>query len=458
MENGKTQTYFLPLTLAWEEREEELLRALAPHTIARTRQQASVGVLADAFGDESFVRALVTAVGAGGALKCARGEIRFNPTSAFATLAGAEPEKLGVTMPSAQSTNTIATLGDRLFLKGYRRLDPGANSEVEIGRHLTEVAPFAHIVPVAGSVDYVADDGRGATLALVQGYVLNQGNGWDFTLNYLDRFFEDASTQTNPGWVAADQHGAYLALARTLGLRTGELHAALARTTGDPAFDPQPMGNDDVAAWVQRVRAESAEILDRLDRRRGTLPEAIRGDAERLLASRDALTARIAAHAGDRPAGAKTRLHGDYHLGQVLVVRNDFVITDFEGEPGRTTEQRREKVSPLKDVAGMLRSFDYAMHAALFNFLSERPDARQNLETAARQWRALTAQAFSDGYEEAAQQAGLASAGDQKHALVELFVLEKALYELRYEAENRPDWLRIPLAGLLDIVDAEVAR
>jgi maltose alpha-D-glucosyltransferase/alpha-amylase len=458
MASGKTQTYFLPITLAWEDRDEELLRTLAAHTIARTRQQANVGVLADAFGDESFVRALVLAAGAGGVLKCARGEIRFNPTSAFDELAGPEPEKLAVTMPPAQSTNTIATLGDRLFLKGYRRLDPGVNAEVEIGRYLTEVVPFAHIVPVAGSVDYVADDGRTATLALVQGYVLNQGNGWDFTLNYLDRFFEDASTQTGTGWVAADQHGAYLALARTLGVRTAELHAALARSIGDSVFDRQPMTTDDIGAWVQRVRAEAVEILDRLEQRRGALPEATRADAERLLAARDALLARIAAHAHDRPAGAKTRLHGDYHLGQVLVVRNDFVITDFEGEPGRTTEQRREKLSPLKDVAGMLRSFDYAMHAALFNFVSERPDSRQTVESAGRQWRALTAQAFCDGYDVTAQSAGLASASGERRTLVELFVLEKALYELRYEVDNRPDWLRIPIAGLLDIVDAEAGR
>jgi len=451
---GKTQTYFLPLALAWEDRDEELLRALGPYTIAKARQQANVGVLADAFGDEAFCRALILAVGAGGTQKCARGTLRFNPTSAFATLAGPDPEKLVVTMPSAQSSNTIASMGDRLFLKGYRRLDAGLSPELEIGRHLTEVVPFNHVVPVAGSVEYVADDGRTATLALVQGYVLNQGNGWDFTLNYLDRFFEDASTHAGPGWNAADQHGAYLALARTLGLRTGELHAALARTTGDPAFDPEPMTTQDVAAWAQRVRVDASDALERLDRRRGALPETLRADVDRLLATREALLSRIVAHASDRSAGAKTRLHGDYHLGQVMIVRNDFVIIDFEGEPGRTIDERRQKQSPLKDVAAMLRSFDYAMHAALFNFVSERPDARQIVEAAGRQWRALTTQAFGEGYDEAAQPAGLASARGEMRALLELFMLEKALYELRYEADNRPDWLRIPLAGLLDIVDA----
>jgi maltose alpha-D-glucosyltransferase/alpha-amylase len=451
---GKAQPYLLPLALAWEERDEERVRAIAPHTMAKIRQQAAVGVLADAFGDESFYRALLLALGNGGTLKCARGTIRFNPTSVFAELAGAEPAMLSVTIPSAQSTNTVATLGDRVFVKGYRRLDAGINAEVEIGRHLTEVVPYPHIVPVAGSVDYQADDGRTATLALVQGYVLNQGNGWDFTLNYLDRFFEDASAQSDPGWPSADQHGAYLALARTLGVRTGELHAALARTTGDRAFDPEPMSAQYVSALAERARLEATEVLGRLHQRRTALPEAVRADAEWLIARREALLARIAAHGRDRVAGVRTRVHGDYHLGQVLVARNDFYIIDFEGEPGRTMEERREKQSPLKDVATMLRSFDYAMHVALFNFVSERPDARQTIDSAGRQWRALATKAFVEGYDEAVGIAGLASARAEWEALLELFVLQKAIYELRYEVDNRPEWLRIPLAGLIDIVDA----
>ena len=453
-EGGKSQTYFLPLALAWEDRQEELVRALAPHTMAKVRQQADVGVLADAFGDEAFSRAMILAVAAGGSIACARGTLGFNPTSAFATLAGPEPQNLSVTIPNALSTNTVVTLGDRLFLKGYRRLESGVNSELEIGRHLTEAVPFAHIVPVAGSVQYVADDGRSAVVALVQGYVLNQGNGWDFTLDYLDRFFEDAASQTDPQWSTADHHGAYLELARTLGRRTGELHAALAQPTGDPLFDPEPMGAKHVGALVERVKAEAIDVLDRLQRRRAALPDAARADVDWLIARRDALLERIGDHARDHTAGPRTRVHGDYHLGQVLIARNDFYIIDFEGEPGRTGEERREKQSPLKDVAGMLRSFDYALHAALFGFVSERPDARHTVDAPGRQWLALSAQAFIEGYDAAAQAAGLASPRGEAHGLLELFLLQKALYELRYEVDNRPDWLRIPLAGLIDIVDA----
>ena len=294
----------------------------------------------------------------------------------------------------------------------------------------------------------MAEDGKTATLALIQQYVYNQGSAWDYTLNYLDRFYEDVSRDAAAS-TSPDLHGGYCALIRTLGVRTAELHAAFARNTGDPAFDPVALGATDVATWTQRLREQATDSLDRLARRRDGLPESIREDTDRLLGQREKLLARIAAHANDKSDGMKTRLHGDYHLGQVLVVQNDFVITDFEGEPTRTMEERSQKQSPLKDVAGMLRSFDYAMHAALFKFIAGRPDAREAVESAGRQWQAQAEKAFLDGYEEVARANGLASARAETNRLLELFVLEKAVYELKYEVDHRPDWVRIPLNGLL---------
>jgi maltose alpha-D-glucosyltransferase/alpha-amylase len=449
---GESQPYFLPLTLAWEDYDEALMRALSPFAIAKVRQQAQVGVLADAFGDEGFVRALVAAVGEGAVQKSARGTIHFRPTSAFAELAGSNVDALGFATSGAFSSNSVVALGDRLFVKGYRRLSVGVNPEVEIGRYLTEVVRFAHAVPVAGSVEYVADDGRTATLALVQGYVHNQGDGWDYTRNYLERFFDDTSREA-PQASGPDVHGGYATLARTLGVRTAQLHAAFAQSRGNPGFDPEPATPGDVAAWTERVREEAVAVLGRLERRRDRWTEAIAGAASRLVAERDRLLERIARHAYDRSDAPKIRIHGDYHLGQVLLVQNDFVIIDFEGEPARPLAERARKASPLKDVAGMLRSFDYAMHAALFDFATERSDVRERVEAAGRQWRAQATRAFLDGYDEIARANGLASPRAEASALLELFVLEKALYELGYEADNRPDWLGIPLYGLLDILD-----
>ncbi|HLX27895.1 MAG TPA: maltose alpha-D-glucosyltransferase [Casimicrobiaceae bacterium] len=448
---NETQAYFLPLSLAWEDFDEPLMRALAPFAIAKVRQQAQVGILADAFGDESFVRALVQATGDGASVKSARGTIHFKPTSAFAQIAGSDFITLPVSTPGAHSSNTIVALADRLFVKGYRRLQVGVNPEVEIGRYLTEVAHFAHAVPVAGSVEFVADDGRVATLVLIQGYVLNQGDGWDYTQHYLDRFFDDIARGV-ANVAGAEVHGAYTTLARTLGMRTAELHRAFAQASGIPAFDPEPMTTEDVAQLIERVRTEANASLDRLAQRLGALNESVRADAERVLGERERLLARIARHAGDARAGRKTRIHGDYHLGQVLLVQNDFVITDFEGEPSRPLAERTRKQSPLKDVAGMLRSFDYAVHAALMDLASERGDVRERVEEAARQWRAQAIGAFIDGYDEIARAGGLASPRGEASGLLELFVLEKAVYELHYESENRPDWLAIPLRGLLGVL------
>jgi maltose alpha-D-glucosyltransferase/alpha-amylase len=447
------QTYFLPLMLAWEP-DDEHLRTLLPLTVAKVRQQAKVGVMADAFGDEAFCSALVSAIGAGAELKTAQGRIRFTPTGAFGRLAGPSIDTLQVTLPGTQSSNTVVVLGEKLFLKAYRRVQTGVNPEAEIGRYLTDVARFANSVPVAGSIDYVADDGQVATLGLLQGYVENQGDGWATTLNYLERFLEQSPAPAEEATTPTSLHSGYLSLVRTLGVRTGELHAALSRARGDPAFDPEPITPDNVATWAKRARAEANATLDRLERRVATLPESSRGDASRVLAAREAILARIETHAADHGGGVRTRIHGDYHLGQVLVVQNDFMITDFEGEPTRTLAERSEKQSPLKDVAGMLRSFDYALNAALLRIDGEGTEAQALRERLGAEWLRETRRVFVEGYDHVAQAAGLTGAAAQRRGLLELFLLEKAMYELTYEAENRPDWVRIPLRGLIELLGA----
>jgi maltose alpha-D-glucosyltransferase/alpha-amylase len=464
---GTAQTYFLPLTIVWDDGNEDALRALAPLTMAKVRQQAKIGVMADAFGDESFCRAVIAAIGAKTELKTGSGKLRYIPTGAFAELASGNLGELQVAPPSAMSSNTVVVLGHKMFLKAYRRLQEGVNPEAEIGRYLTEVAGFAHSVPVAGVFEHVDNDGRVSTLSLIQAYVNHQGDGWAATLNYLEHYLvqpEASAMSTVPaaattaavpddGSTAASVHGGYLALVRALGLRTAQMHAALAGAHGgDPAFEPVPATAGDIAAWGNRARAEANAALDLLQRRADGLPESARADAQRLLEQRDALLARIDGHAKGRDGGLRSRIHGDYHLGQVLVVQNDWVITDFEGEPARTLAERREKQSPLRDVAGMLRSFDYALHTALLRIVegsSEMQELRQHLGA---QWLRETRQAFLESYEQGATAAGRPAIAPPGDSLLELFLLEKAVYELKYEVENRPDWVRIPLRGLLDLV------
>ena len=449
----ESAAYFVPLALAWEETDEERLKRLSPGGLARIRQQANVGVMGDAFHDEVFCRAVVRAIGANREVATERGVLRFRPTSAFAGLAQ-DLDELPVSRPGAQSSNTVVTLGESLFLKGYRRLRPGVNPELEVGRFLTEVARYPHCVPVAGALEYTAHDGTQMTLALVQSYVANQGDGWDYTLGYLERFLEDI--RLSPDEPPADVHGGYLELAAMLGRRTAELHRALALRTGYPSFDPEPLTAQDLQAYRVRAATEAGETLALLERRLADLPPATQADAQAVLARRPAVLERIEAAANDpatlQAGGVKTRYHGDYHLGQVLVTGNDFVIIDFEGEPGRSFEERRAKGSALRDVAGMLRSFNYARWAAL-KHASQSTEELLRLDAAVQQWEQATRTAFLEAYAGATARAS----GHEREgadALLRLFELEKALYELRYELNNRADWVQVPLQGILALIGA----
>ncbi|MBI4194304.1 MAG: maltose alpha-D-glucosyltransferase [Betaproteobacteria bacterium] len=444
--SAEPATYFLPLALAWEDGDEERMRGLVPATIAKVRQQANVGVLGDAFADEAFCRAIVEAIGAGGEVRAARGTLRFTPTRVFGELAGTDVAKLAVSRPQTQSSNTIVTVGERLFLKGYRRLRPGVNPEVEIGRFLTEEARFPNCVPLAGALDYIAADGTPMTLALLQAYVSNQGDGWSYTLDYLERFLEQWRDAADaPG---ADVHGAYLSLIHALGTRTAELHRALGTSTGNPDFDPEPVAVEDLVAWRRTVQEEALATLDLLGRRRGELTLPVRSEARVLADQKDKLLARIEACTVSAGQALKIRYHGDYHLGQVLLARNDFLVIDFEGEPARPLAERRRKHSPLRDVAGMLRSFNYAHWTALRNAVHGNEDALR-LAPLARSWETEVRREFLAAYDARARGSGLYASFEAARGLLELFEMEKAFYEVRYELNNRPGWVSIPLQGIL---------
>ncbi|MGF6346560.1 maltose alpha-D-glucosyltransferase [Variovorax sp. W2I14] len=435
-------TYFMPLALAWEERDEERMAGVAQAAIARIRQQAQVGLMGDAFYDEAFCRELVRTIGNGAELPTANGKLVFKPTAAFAEMA-VDIDALPVGRPSGVSSNTVVTLDETLFLKGYRHVREGINPELEMGRFLTEVARYPNCVPVLGALEYMTHDGRTMTLAMVQSYMANQGDGWDYTLGYLERFLRDVATTDGNAPEAtevADVHGGFLALMATLGRRTAELHRALATRTGAAAFDPEPLAPADHAGFKAHAAEDATATLALLRDRIDLLPGAAQADARTLLEAADALQAGIASRRPVEGVGVKTRYHGDYHLGQVLVKDNDFVIIDFEGEPARTFDERRTKGSPLRDVAGMLRSFNYARWSALRR-VAQSPEEAERLAAPAIAWEQATRAAFLAGYGDAVDT-----------ELLALFELDKALYELRYELNNRTDWAQVPLHGVLALI------
>ena len=450
--DGSEQRYFLPLGLVWEE-QDELPGPLLAAALCRVRRQARTGLMVDAFDDERFVRALVHGLGEQAQAPLGTGALRFFSTRALAGLSGGMSTTAGLRRPASEGSNSAAIIDGRLFLKGYRRVRAGLNPEVEMGRVLTE-SGYPQIVQLAGWLEYRASDGNPATLALLQAYVENQGDAWQHTIDHLERTLEGYGRLLGAE-NEEDGHAAYLGLVDTLGRRTAELHQALAGVHSEPAFAPEAITCEDLAAWRDQIVEEATETLDRLAARLATLPEQTRSAAQAMCERRSALLESVAALLPERVEATRTRYHGDFHLGQVLIAENDVILIDFEGEPARPLAERARKHSPLRDVAGMLRSFDYAAQVALQQVCADRPEDLAQLQCSVNDWRRRSVERFLLAYRRAARGSSFYPP-DAAHAaaLVRLFVIEKALYEVRYELDSRPDWVGIPLQGLREALDS----
>ncbi|HEY0721207.1 MAG TPA: maltose alpha-D-glucosyltransferase [Gammaproteobacteria bacterium] len=457
--SGMQRVYSLPLAIGWGESDDPHIRPLLPVALARFRQRARVGIIYDGVMDEAFLRSLIKAMASSAEAATGSGNLKFVASTSYSSLVGEEVPS-GLSYPRLEGTNSTIILGDRLFIKLYRHVEKGINTEVEMCRFLTEVSRFANISPLAGTVDFVAHDGTSATLVLVQGYVANQGDGWNYTLDYLERFLEDClfRPQSIPD-VPAERHLDFRWLIQILGQRTGELHRALCKMSGDPAFDPEPIQSKDLHLWSEQVSLDLQATIEKLQAFRTAIPEAQLPAIERFMAAKEAFLERIAELTPNTVHAVKTRYHGDYHLGQVLLTHNDFVIIDFEGEPERSLNERRLKHSPLRDVAGMLRSFNYAGAIALTNSTQEHPSERERLLHYIQEWEMSAAEAFMAGYREGVGQSP-SCPHDLKQAgqLVELFILEKGFYEVRYELDHRIEWVGIALGGLLEKVNPTTAN
>jgi maltose alpha-D-glucosyltransferase/alpha-amylase len=442
------QDYFLPLAIRWGEHE-ELAPEHFPRALCRVRRKAQPGLLLEAQTEDAFCRDVVRAMGSGLELPFSGGRLVFSSARFYSDWVRRGVE-WAVSRPTLEQSNTSLILGANMMLKIYRKVEAGINPELEVGRFLTNATPFTHVAPTLGAMELLSDHGEPTLLAILQGYVENQGSAWAYTLNYLARFLENwqAAVDVERSG-AASPHASFMTQIHLLGRRTGELHKALAIPTGNPAFGHEPLRENEVPEWADKVRADAAHTLDLLSAALDGLSSEAKGDAEAVLAARQALQGMPAELAPNGVRMVKTRYHGDYHLGQVLLAQNDFVIIDFEGEPGRTMQERRLKGSPLRDVAGMLRSFGYAAARALMTTHCESPVACSTVERLLGDWRREAEATFLAGYREGV--AGCASCPhNPEHGgkLIRLFTLEKALYELRYELANRPQWVTIPLQGL----------
>jgi predicted trehalose synthase len=399
-QTGTHELYQLPLGLRPDD------EGWAERVIAEVDGWTVYDALADA--DES--RELLARIRGADDVEGDDGVLRFRVTAG----AQAEPASLEARPVGVEQSNSSVVFGDELILKVFRRLEPGVNPELELLRFLSKHA-FPHVAPLSGWYEYA---GRlmDATLGTLQEYLSGAREGWELCLSDLAGFIPRA---------------------RDLGVVTGEMHSALGSDLSDPDFAPEEPSAENLSLLTATVDEEIEQVFVNLDFDAPDLqPIAGRGQdvRERLQAL---------SHIGT--GGRLIRTHGDYHLGQTMLADRGWVILDFEGEPARPLSERRRKRSPLRDVAGMLRSFAYAASAA----------EQQHGVAAPEGWEAQAREAFLDGYF-ATVDASLLPAGQVAISnLLQVFELEKAVYELRYELNNRPDWVAIPVAGIARLLEDE---
>ncbi|MFO0788218.1 MAG: maltose alpha-D-glucosyltransferase [Pirellulales bacterium] len=481
---GEPDSYCIPLTLLEQDAADSLLMAHPRSAIARIElgESGVPRVLCEATWESGFWKRLLSTIASRRRLTGASGTIIGTHTGAFETVVGNAGTDLDPHVHGGEQSNTSAIFNERFILKMFRRITAGVNPDLEIGRQLTERHHLSIVPRVAGAIEYRSESGKQATLAVLHEYIANVGDAWKYTLDELTRYFERvqsaaerelgvSTTQENEAGVVPEaasasllelseteppplvMHtiGGYLSLAELLGQRTGELHVALATADSGPAFAPEPFTRLYQRSLYQSMRSQARATMDLLRSQRHRLNDEARKRAEDLLGCERSIYAKFGELTHGLLVAKRIRCHGDYHLGQVLFTGKDFVIIDFEGEPERPVSERRIKSSPLRDVAGMLRSFHYAAHAALRGhsqaLIIQHPAVP--VERWANYWASWVSAAFLRTYLHAAQPGGfLPRERGQLETLLRAYLLEKALYELRYELNNRPDWVNIPLEGI----------
>jgi maltose alpha-D-glucosyltransferase/alpha-amylase len=486
--NTEPETYVLPLGVASGEQAHNLRINWPEHVIADVTFPASGngakassngaandgagdGVLYDASVDPGFGREMLALIDRHRRGKGQSNEFVAHSTDAFRELYGAgelpEPKML-----KAEQSNTSIMFGDRFILKIFRKLESGLNPDIEVGRFLTQTAHFPHTPPLAGWIDYRPGRAEGRNLAILQGFVPNQGDAWQFTLAVLERYFENAATradqpvvpdkhivdlaeQAQPDPLANELIGAYLHAANLIGQRVAELHVALLSDLNDPEFAPEGYSSLYQRSVYQSMRNLLGRVMRQLAGRMRMLPKELQPGAQAILDHKDQVGACFDSFLKHRLSVARQRTHGDLHLGQMLYTGKDFVIIDFEGEPARQLTERRRKRSALRDVGGMLRSFGYAALSQMTHQLEGGALGKADFATMepwARFWQTWCSWAFLRGYLETAKDtAVLPKSNEELRILIDAFVLEKAVYELGYELDNRPTWAFIPIHGIAQI-------
>jgi maltose alpha-D-glucosyltransferase/alpha-amylase len=474
--NAESETYLLPMALATGESGAAVRSRWPERVIAQIRlnerQRPEDGVLYDAVSDPEFGATLLNLIERHRRIKGVTGELSASTTRHFHELRGPSNTPCEAHVLSAEQTNTSIAFGDRLILKLFRRLDAGMNPDLEMSQFLTERHQFPHVPRLAGSIEFHMPRADSRDVGILLSFVPNQGDAWQFTIAELNRYFEVVATASEPPALPAkplvellaeepdqDVHhyvGAYLDAARLLGQRIAELHLTLLEDDDDPDFIPEPFSVLYQRSSYQSMRNLLGQVMRTLSSRLSVVPDGLKAQVQAILANQSHIEHYFDDYLKHRLSVVRMRTHGDLHLGQVLYTGKDFVIIDFEGEPARELSERRRKRPAMRDVAGMLRSFHYAAFTAIIEQL--RAGALGKVEFAtiepwAKLWVTWTSQAFLSSYIKTADRPSLVpkDPGDLA-ALLNALLMEKAIYEIGYELNNRPEWLRLPLYGIAQML------
>ncbi len=478
---GEPETYVIPIAFASGERANEIANEAPQAVMARVelrrKGEKSEGIIFDALIENDFTAAFLEAIARRRRWKGQKGRIVAFPTRAFPKLLGPATESLSQTILKTEQTNTSIMYGDHFMLKLFRRMEEGTSPELEVGRFLTEKASFPNAPPVAGALEYHSRFiPEPVTLGILHGYIPNEGDAWRYTLDELGFFFDrvlahpgiespplikgsllDIMEMSIPTSVE-ETIGPFFASAQLLAQRTAELHLMLASASVDTRFTPEPFTLGYQRSLFHSMRSYTNRVLRLLQQRLPKLPDDTKPMAKKILDEESTIIQRFRGITRQGITGMRIRCHGDYHLGQVLYTGDDFVIIDFEGEPARYLTERRIKRSPLRDVAGMIRSFHYAAYAALRGRADTvlREEDLPILEEWSKVWYLWVSVAFLKAYLDLISNLPILPASKEgKKTLLDAYLIEKALYEIDYELNNRPDWVNLPLQGVLQILEAE---
>ena len=448
-----TTRYVMPMQIEWVRFDRE---RYTPRALAAVRQGAREGTLLDVATDQIFIGLLLRNLKESLIVEENEQGLRleFRPTSRLEGRAIKQPEHIRAI--ETERLDSTALVDNDYVVKIYRTLETGIRPEIEMGRFLTEVAGFANTPALLGSVELIEGDERSA-VGVVHAFVANQGDAWTVTAAYLDRFVDEqgllaASERTRE----SEDQVAYLRYMSQAGRRVAEMHVALSGQNDLPDFVPEPVRHEDVQRWTGDILARAERVLDTLKQRRDALKEADRALVDQLLVQQAGLPGRLKAMLPQKIDGLNIRHHGDFHLGQLLIVKDDIFIVDFHGEPRRSIAERRRKAPAARDVASMVRSIDYSTTAALERALKVTHDENGRLGAALAEWRERAIAAFLGAYREAMVNRRLWPEDSRAaEAMLNFFLLERACYEIEYELSYRPDWLRMALTGMLRILSQQ---